>query len=111
MIGNQFTSVYLLIKGKLNHPYIFFHIYFVGRVGSSLHHAGSLLHHAGLFVVACGLSTSGGQALVTAARRLSCYGACGILIPRPGMDGTRVPGIAMRILKPGPPGKSHMFKR
>ena len=95
------TSVYLLIKGKLNHPYLFSHIHVVGRVGSSLRHAGSS-------VVACGLSSSAGQALVAAARRLSCPGACGILIPRPGMDRTRVPCIARQILKTGPPGKSHI---
>ena len=59
------------------------------------------------------LSSCGAQALehggsVAAARRLSCPGACGILVPRPGIE-PAFPALEGGFLTTGPPGKSLLF--
>ena len=64
-----------------------------------------------LFVVACRLlSSCGPRALeregsVVVARGLSCPEACGILVPRPGIEPAS-PALEGRFLTTGPPGKS-----
>ena len=108
------------------HIYLFMYLFGCVRsqlqhVGSQLQHAGSLLQHVrsfvvvcGLFIVACGLLSSCGAGalehagLVVAARRLSCFTACGILVPQPGIKPTS-PALEGRFLTTGPPGKSPVF--
>ena len=68
------------------------------------------LWHVGTLVVAYGLSSCGVWApqhvgSVVAACGLSCPAACGILVPRPGMEPVS-PALEGRFLTTGPPGKS-----
>ena len=42
---------------------------------------------------------------VVAAHRVSCSAACGILVPRPGIE-PESPALQDRFLTTGPPGKS-----
>ena len=68
----------------------------------------------GLFVAARGLlSSCGTQALErvgsgAAAHGLSCPVACGILVPRPGIEPLS-PSLEGGFLTSGPPGKSLLF--
>ena len=59
-------------------------------------HAGSLLHHVKTFIAVCGLSSCG---------PVTCSTACGILIPRPGIEPTS-PALQDRFLTTGLPGKT-----
>ena len=59
----------------------------------------------GSFVAARGLLSSCGMGSVVVARGLSCPAACGILVPRPGID-PAPPALEGRFLTTGPPGKS-----
>ena len=63
--------------------YLFFKFIYFGCAGSSLWHVGSL-----------------GR-----THRLSCPSACGILVPRSGME-PQSPALEGRFLITGPPGKS-----
>ena len=71
--------------------------------------------HRGLFVSAHRFLSSCGMRVfsfllrrassVVVARGLSCTAACGISVPRPGVD-TMSPALEGRFLTTGPPGKS-----
>ena len=70
----------------------------------------------GLFIAVHGLLSSCGTwapecaGSVVAERRLSCPMACGILVPRPGIEPESV-ALVGGFLTTGPPGKSlYMFK-
>ena len=63
-----------------------------------------------VLVAACGIFHCGTRApedagSVVAARRLSCPTACGILVPRPGIEPVS-PALEGGFLPTGPPGKS-----
>ena len=114
---NQIGILLLLLK------YLFIYLFslFFGCIGSSLWCAGFSL------VVACGFSLSSCgawtpervgsvvcsmQALslrressVVVARGLSCPKACGILVPRPGIEPAS-PALEGGFFTTGPPGKS-----
>ena len=65
------------------------------------------------FVVVHGLSSCSTWApehrgLVVAVCRLSCFSACGILVPRPGIRPASST-LQGRFLSSGPPGKSHFL--
>ena len=81
--------------------FFFFNIYLFGCIGSQLQHVGSFIgvhrlsscraqapEHRGFIVVACGLS---------------CSKACGILVPRLGIEPVS-PALRSRFLTTGPPG-------
>ena len=81
--------------------FVFFNIYLFGCIGSQLQHVGSFIgvhrlsscraqapEHRGFIVVACGLS---------------CSKACGILVPRLGIEPVS-PALRSRFLTTGPPG-------
>ena len=76
---------------------IFFLMYLFGCIRSELQHAGSLLHHMSL---SQGIPSCGSR-----ASRLSCFKACGILVPQPGIEPVS-PALPGRFLTTGPPGKS-----
>ena len=86
------------------------------HVGSSLWHAGFSSfdawapEHAGSVVTAHRLSSCGAWApehtgSVVVAHGLSCPTACGILVPRQGIEPAS-PALEGRFLTTGPPGKS-----
>ena len=102
--------------------FIYFLYYFFGCVGSQLLCASFSLHRAGFsLVVACGFSLfslarcPGSRARGLCSLRhtgslieaceLSCPEACGILVPRPGVE-PESPALEGGFFTPGPPGKS-----
>ena len=84
------------------------------HAGSSLHHAGSSLHHEGSFVAThrlcscstqpsnCGTLVPEHMTSVAAARGLSFFAACGILVPQPETE-SMSPALQGRFLTTGPP--------
>ena len=71
-------------------------------VGSQLQHTGSSLHHAGSFLAVHRLPSCGSVVVVS---RLSCFVACGILVPQPGIE-PESPALEGEVLTTRPPGKS-----
>ena len=89
-----------------------YYLFIFGCVGSQLRHLGSLLQCAGSR--ARGLCSCARCALqlwhkgsVVAAHGLSCPAACGILVPRPGIEPVS-PALEGGFLNTGPPGKSQL---
>ena len=66
-----------------------------------MRHVRSSFCHVRSFVAARGLQSTGS---VVVARGLSCSAACGILVPRPGIEPVS-PALQGRFLTTGPPGK------
>ena len=66
-------------------------------------HMGSVVAVRGLSI--CGTWVPERAGSVVAARRLSCPTACGILVPRPGIEPAS-PALEGRLLTTAPPGKS-----
>ena len=62
-------------------------------------------HTRASLVVAHGLWTPEFAGSVAVAHGLSCYAACGILVPQPGIEHV-APALEGRFLTTGPPGKS-----
>ena len=78
-------------------------------MGSSLQHVGiSLVVACGFSLSSCGVQALGHVGSVVVAHRLSCPVACGILVPRPGIEPTS-PALEGRFFTAGPPGKSLFF--
>ena len=81
------------------------------HAGSSLWHEGSFVVVHGLFIAAHGLLSScvawapERVGSVVARHGLSCPVACGILVPRPGIE-PAFPALEDGFLTTGPPGKS-----
>ena len=61
---------------------------------------------ASLAVAHAGVS-SRARGLVVAVQGLRCLGACGILVPQPGIEPSS-PALEDGFLTPGPPGKSFL---
>ena len=119
------NNTVLYIWKLLSRSFLFFKLkkiilfYFFGCIGSLLRHAGFSL------VAACGFSSCGVWApgsmgsvvcgtwalslrcksSVVVAPGLSCPTACGILVPRPGIEPAS-PELEGRFFTTGPPGKS-----
>ena len=75
------------------------------RAGSSLQHVGfSLVVVCGL-LSSCGVQAPGRVGSVVVVHGLSCPVACGILVPRPGIEPTSL-ALEGGFLTTGPPGKS-----
>ena len=84
------------------------------HAGSSLHHAGSSLHHEGSIFAThrlcscstqpsnCGTLVPEHMTSVAAARGLSFFAACGILVPQPETE-SMSPALQGRFLTTGPP--------
>ena len=116
---NFLQSTYTLLH--LFFLYLFIYLFIFGCVGSQLQHAGSSLRL--WLLCSCGAQTPehmssvvcGRWALqlrcagsVVAARGLSCPTACGILVPRSGIEPAS-PALGGGLFTTGPPGKSLHF--
>ena len=65
----------------------------------------SLVVVCGFSLSSCGAQAPGRVGSVVVAHRLSCPGACGILVPRPGIEPAS-PALEGGFFTTGPPGKS-----
>ena len=97
-----------LYKGMALFVYLFFlfklYLFIFGCVGSSLRHAGSSIVARGL-LSRCGARAPECLGSVVAVLWLSCPVACGILVPRPGIEPAS-PALEGGFATAGPPGKS-----
>lgn len=122
LLSLMYQSLSLTFKKKKKDLFT----YSFGSLGSQLPHGGSLLRHAGSFIAVHRLSSCGtlaperlgfsgcrvqtslqlwrvGSAVVVCGLR--CPAACGILVPRPGMEPSP-PALQGGFLITGPPVKS-----
>ena len=105
---------WILTLGKtfITHSFIF--LIYLAVLGLSCGMQASLqLRHAGSLVVTHRLSSCGTRAAehagsVVAVHGLSCPTACGILVPRPGIEPAS-PALEGGFLTTGPPGKSPLL--